>query len=196
MSLSAAISKYLLKKQLEPQVILHRTVFTAYDLAQTLRRPLDTIAKTLLVKTDHGMTLAVLGANVRLDLKKLAKVLETKKLSIASEKDMVKAFKVKPGAITAFGGLHGVPVVLEAGLAKAKKALFPTGSFTESFELAMTRYLKAEAPTVGRFSQKTNLKLQSKAPAKPKRRAKKSPTRTKVKSKKAKSRPATRKRRA
>ncbi len=173
MALSASVTKYLLKKGLDPELILHRTVFTAYDLAQTLRRPLDTIAKTLLVKTDKGLALAVLGANTRLDLKALGKLLGSKKLSIATEKDMVKHFRVKPGAMTAFGGLHNVPVALESGLAKAKKALFPTGDFTQSFDLALSRYVKAEAPTIGRFGQKNSLKLQAKAPAKPKRRAKK-----------------------
>lgn len=187
MSIPAKTATYCAKRGLMPTAVEHKTVFTAYDLAQTLRRPLNTIAKTLLVKTDSGFTLVVLGADARLDLKKLQALLKTKRLSFSSEKDMVKAFAVKPGAITAFGGLHHVPVALDARFAAAKRALFPSGSFTDSLELSLTQYLKAEQPLVGRFSVKSDLKLQGKPGAK--KRAKRPAAKKLKKSKpKAKSR--------
>jgi prolyl-tRNA editing enzyme YbaK/EbsC (Cys-tRNA(Pro) deacylase) len=162
MPIPAKTAKYLVQKELAPKIISHRTVFTAYDLAQTLHRPLETIAKTLLIKTKQGFTLLVLAANARLDFKKLKALLKEPRLSIATEKDMVNVFKVKPGAMTAFGGLHKVPVVLDAAFTKTKSALFPTGSFTDSFEINLKHFLRSEQPLVGRCSVKSDLKLQPK----------------------------------
>lgn len=174
MSIPPKTLKYLIQKQLDPKVISHRTVFTAYDLAQTLHRPLETIAKTLLIKTKSGFTLLVLAANARLDFKKLKALLKEPRLSIASEKDMVSVFKVKPGAMTAFGGLHKVPVVLDAAFTRTKSALFPTGSFTDSFEINLKHFLRSEQPLVGRCSVRSNLKLQPKPKQKVAPRHKKS----------------------
>lgn len=162
MALPAKLKNYLDKKKLAYEPVEHKTVFTAYDLAQTLAAPLDTVVKTLLIKADKQFYLVALSAGLRLDLKKLKTHLKAKQLSIAKEKDMTTAFKVKAGALTPFGGLHGVPVVADIGLKKVTRALFGTGSFTDSVRLKVADYLKAEAAVLAKISQRSDLKLQVK----------------------------------
>lgn len=136
------------------EVVKHKTVFTAYDLAQTTKRKLQEIAKTLLVKADGKHVLVVLPAHLRLDLVKLKKLLGAKKVQISTEKDMAKSLKVKPGAITPFGSLHQLEVVVDKSLAKVQKAIFGAGSFTESLRMKVKDFLKLENPKSGNIGKK------------------------------------------
>src|SRR5690349_10969053 len=131
MPLPAKVKTYLDKQKMKYEVVPHRTVFTVYDLAQTLKIKTNAIVKTLLVKADKEYHLVVLSANRRLDINALKKVLGAKNVSLAKEKDMAKQFKTKPGAMTPFGSLHKVSVVVDKGLLKTEKMLFGAGSFTE-----------------------------------------------------------------
>lgn len=169
MKLSAPLTAYLKRHKLAHEVVEHKTVFTAYDLAQTLKVKLDTVAKTLLLKVQQPKAvspdereqkamrhiLAVLPASRRLDLARVKKVLKAKAVSIASEKDITKALRLKPGRQTPFGSLHGVRVVMDAALLKTTRALFSAGHFTSSLRLKVKDYRKAEQPLVGDIGKKT-----------------------------------------
>lgn len=181
MSIPAKVTTYLNKAKVQFDVIAHRTVFTAYDLATTLREKLETIGKTLLIKADARYVIVVLPANRRLDLAKLKTVLQAKKLTIATEKDMVRELKVKPGAITPFGTLHHLEVVADATLLKAKKILLGAGSFTESLRIKVSDFVKIENAKLARFT--TDAGLPKPVVAKPKKKpsqrpARRSPKRT------------------
>lgn len=167
MAVPGKLSKHLDGHGVVYEPIRHRTVFTAYDLAQTLRHDLSDIVKTLLVKTEQGMRLVVVPASKRLDLGKLKKVLGVKKLSIATEQDMQRTYQVKPGAIHAFGTLlQKTPVVVDRTLTKAKQIILPTGSFTDSIRMKVREYMKLENPLVAAFTEASGLKLTARTPKK------------------------------
>ncbi len=161
--LSAKLKKYLDGKKVKYDVMDHKKVFTAYDLAQTLREKLEHIAKTIVVETDRDRVLVVLPGNRRLNIPKLQKLLKSKKVQIAREKVMAQVYKVKPGAITAFGKLHkNAPVYVDKTLVKAKKIVTATGNFEKSLHMTVRDFLKATEATLGTFSEKAKLKLQVK----------------------------------
>jgi Ala-tRNA(Pro) deacylase len=105
------------------------------------------------VKADKDYHLVVLSAHRRLNLAALKKLLGAKKITIARESDMAREMKVKPGALTPFGKLHKLNVVVDKGLLKTQKALFGAGSFTESVRMKMKDFVKSEEPTVGNISE-------------------------------------------
>jgi len=148
MAIPARLTKHLTTLKLKNDVVPHRTVFTVYDLAQTLKVKLNTIAKTLVVKTDAGLALVVVPAHRRLDFGAVKKALQVKSVSLASEKEMVKKLKIKPGAMTAFGTYHKLPLVVDRSLAKAESMIFGAGSFTESLRVKVKPYLKTQEPTI------------------------------------------------
>lgn len=155
------LEQYLKKSNIRYDVVAHKIVFTAYDLAATLREKMEKIGKTLLVKTDTGFVLVVLPANRRLDFGKLKSSLGAKKVSLVNEKEMVKSLKVKAGALTAFGTLHKAAVFVDSGLAKASDALVSSGSFTDSIRVKMKDFLKLENAKTGNISSAAHLpKLQ------------------------------------
>lgn len=160
MNIPSRVTAYVKRHNLAYKEVEHKTVFTAYDLGQTLKTRLEEIAKTLLVKTDSGYMLVVLRASDRLNLGKLKKLLSAKKISIARERDMASQLRVKPGALTAFGNLHKLPTVIEQKLTRVPQALFPSGSFEHSLMIKVKDFLALEKPRRGSFSVPAQLKLQ------------------------------------
>lgn len=195
MAIPAKTKAYLDKRLAKYDEISHRTVYTAYDAAQTLRRELKEIAKSLLIATDKAYVIAVVPANMRLDLKKLKAALQVKKVSIPHEKMMVKIFKVKPGAMTAFGGLHKVEVVVDKSLLKTKDIIFSAGNFTDSVRMRAKDFIEMEQAKLASFSQSAGYKpvkqkkvVKKKSAKKSSRKkvTKKSPKKRSIKSKRKK----------
>lgn len=168
MSLLTNVTQHLKRNKVRFEVVSHKTVYTAFDLAQTLKTKLQTVAKTLLIKvhqpkklsdapdahpgSDHF--LAVLPGHLRLDLNKVKKLLGAKQVRIASEGEMAKTLKVKPGALTPFGSLHRVRVLMDRALLKTTHALFGAGSFTQSLRLKVKDFHQTEKPLTGDISRK------------------------------------------
>jgi len=159
MPIPKKVETFFKSHNIVPEVVSHKTVYTVYDLAQTLREKFDSIAKTLLVKADREFLLVVMPANYRLDMQKLKKVIRAKKVSLASEKDMKMKFHAIPGAMMPFGALHKLEVIADASLLKAKHALFSAGSFTESVRIKMKDYTRVAQPRIERIAKKVPMKL-------------------------------------
>ncbi len=154
MAIPAKVQNYLKKNKIKYEVLKHKTVFTAYDMAQTMKRKLSEIAKTLLVKVDKKYYIVVIPAHFNLDFKKLKTMLKAKKVGIAKESEMKSKFNTKPGAMTPFGSLHKVEVIADRALLKAKDAIFSAGSFTESVRMKVKDYLKTENAQTGTIGKK------------------------------------------
>ncbi len=168
-------------------VIEHKTVYTAYDLANSLKEDLSKIAKTLIVKADNEFVLIVLPASHKLDLQKLKKALKAKKIKIADEKVMKEHFKVKLGAITPFGKMHkNMPVYIDKALTKTKDIIAGAGSFEESLHMKVKDFLIATEAKAESFVKKANYKIQKKtgSPKKKKMPKKKATAKKKVVKKK------------
>lgn len=188
--LPAKLVKYLEDAGLPHEILEHRTVYTAYDAAQTMKKKLGEIAKSLLVKADKDYFVVILPADNNLDFKKLEKSISkevgktVKSVKIPGEKIMETVFKIKAGTMSAFGGLHKLPVIIESSLAKTKKAIFASGSFNHSIEMAVRDFMKLEEAVVSAFGVKKKIKLQKIVKPKKKSAVKKVVSKKKVKSKK------------
>jgi len=144
MAIPAKVKKYLDDKGIDYEELAHKTVYTAYDAAQTLKKQLKEIAKTILVEADKTHTLVILPADKKIDMDKLKKALGAKKISIPSEKVMIKVLKIKPGTLSSFGRLHNLEVVVDKAMLNAKKAVVSTGSFTDSIFMKVKDFVRSE----------------------------------------------------
>ena len=162
--LPAKLVKYLDEHGVKHEILEHRTVYTAIDAAATMKKKLNEIAKSLLIKADKDYYLVLLPADYNLDFNKLGRCIglqtgkPVKVVKIPGEAIMTKVFKVKAGAMSAFGQLHKLPVVMDKGLAKAKKAVFSSGSFNHSVEMAVKDFVKLEEAVLGSFGKKKKVK--------------------------------------
>jgi len=149
---SQKVISYLEKSKIKYEIVIHKQVFTAHDLAMTLHIAHKQIAKSLLMKVGSGFFIAVLPADRNLDFKKLAKLAGVKKIELPKEQIMKKKFKVKPGALPAFGGLYKLPVYVDKPVLAVKKILLSSGSFIDSILLSPKDYVKSEQAVLGNFS--------------------------------------------
>lgn len=163
--LPGKVINYLKKAGVKHEILSHKTVYTAFDAAATMRRKLGEIVKSLLVRADKDYYLVLLPADHNLDFKKLGGLIAkqtgrpVKTVKIPGEKIMEKVLKIKAGALSAFGGFHKLPVIADKGLAKAKKAVFSSGSFNHSVEMTVKDFVKLENAILGSFGVKKKIKV-------------------------------------
>lgn len=174
---SKKIILHLGKKNVKFEVVKHKKVYTAYDLAQTMKTDLDKVAKTLLVKaelpalkkTEARHFVVVVPASYYVDLGKLKKALNAKKIELVLEKGM-KKLGIEPGALTPFGSMRGFGTAVDKALLKTKEAFVGAESFTEHLRMKVKDLVAVEAPVVASFGKKNAMKLQKPAKAKAKKR--------------------------
>ena len=154
MAIPKKVLSYLDRAKSAYKLVRHKTVYTAYDAAQTLGVKLGEIAKTLVIRADKFYLLAVLPASHKIDLGKLKKLVKAKKLEIAKENVMKKIFKVKPGAVTPFGEIYKIPVYIDRTLLRAKKVIAGAGTHEDSVVMSAKNFLKASKGVVGNFGKK------------------------------------------
>lgn len=148
MAFSKKLQSLLEKNKIKYQAVTHKTVYTAFDMAQTMKAKMQEVIKTILIKADKTYVLVVLPASRMLDFKKLGKALKAKKVEIAKEVVMLKSYKVKPGSMTPFGKLYDLPVYADKALSKAKKVVARAGSFEDSVVLSAKDLLKLSEATL------------------------------------------------
>lgn len=162
--LPVRLAKYLEKAGINHEILEHKTVYTAFDAAATMGKKLNEIAKSLLIKADKDYYLVLLPADHNLDFKKIEKAISkqsgktVKSIKIPGEKIMTEVLKIKAGSLSAFGGLHKIPVIFDKGLEKAKSAVFSSGSFNHSVEMATKDFIKLENVVLGAFGVKKKIK--------------------------------------
>ena len=147
------LENFLKKSKTKFNKIEHKVVYTAHDAALTTKKKLGEIAKVVLVKIDKNLALVVIPAGKYVDLNKIKISLKAKKITLASEKDIVKYLKTKVGLLHPFGNLYKIPTLLDKGVAKSKKLVAAAGSYTESVEIAIKDFEKLVEPIKGVFSK-------------------------------------------
>lgn len=174
--------------------LAHRTVFTAYDAASTLRRSLDEVAKALIVKAGPFVAVAVMPASRRLDTVKLTKAMskhqgkDLPEAKIVSEKMALKLTEESQRPVAAFASYYGLPLFVDALVTKKIRAVFPAGSFNNSLEMKVKDFLAHENGVLAAFSmagpkpqkpQKALAPKRKPAAAKKTKNAKKAPVKKK-----------------
>jgi len=156
MAIPAKVQKFLDGAKIKYEPVEHRTVYTAYDKAATLRVPSKIVGKTLVMKLDKKLALILIPANKNLDKQKLKKSARAGKIDFASEKLIKNKLKgVKVGAIPPFGHLWKLPTFIDRSLLKAPKIFVNAGNYNWSIKIRGI-VLKKLMPDliVGSFSKK------------------------------------------
>lgn len=159
MSIPKKVLSYLDKHQVEYKEIVHKTVYTAYDAAQTLKKELKEVAKNLLVQADRTFALVIVPADKKIDLEKIRKALGAKKVSIPNEKIMLKVLKIKPGVVSSFGRLHKVETLIDRAMLKTQKVVFSTGSATNSVLMKVKDFVTMEEAKLADIAAKGGYKV-------------------------------------
>jgi Ala-tRNA(Pro) deacylase len=134
----AELTRVLESAQASYELLHHDRTDTAAAEAQALGVPPAEVAKTLIATTPSGHVRAVLPASERIDMHKLASVLEVpaKKVHLATEEELERDYgEFELGAVPPFGG-RDEPVVVDRRLAERDSVVLEAGSHEDSLRLA------------------------------------------------------------
>jgi Ala-tRNA(Pro) deacylase len=133
-------------------IIQHSPAYTAQEVAASAHVPGSELAKTVVVKIDEKMAMAVLPASEQIDLGRLQREVGAKTAVLASEEEFRDAFPdCELGAMPPFGNLYGMDVYVTEELASHGSIVFNAGSHTELMQVAYGDFEKLAQPTELRF---------------------------------------------
>ena len=135
--------------------VKHSGAYTAQEIAASAHVPGKELAKTVVVKIDGKMAMAVLPASYRVDFGRLKDLAGATKVALASEQDFRDAFpECEVGAMPPFGNLYRMDVYVAAPLPQDDQIAFNAGSHTELIRLSYADFERLVEPTVGDFAEK------------------------------------------
>jgi Ala-tRNA(Pro) deacylase len=133
--------------------VSHSPAYTAQEIAASAHIPGQELAKTVMVKLDGEMAMAVLPASFKVDLEQLRSAAGATEVALATEDEFRGLFPgCEPGAMPPFGNLWNMSVFACETLAEDDEIAFNAGSHTELVKLAFADFARLVNPKVTRFS--------------------------------------------
>jgi Ala-tRNA(Pro) deacylase len=157
MSLSS-LREYLDKHAIHYVVTSHSPAFTAQGIAAVAHVPGQELAKTVVVRLDDELALAVLPASLRVDLQSLKHEAGAKIVALPSEEEFRDQVpECETGAMPPFGNLYGLKVFADESLARDKEITFNACSHRELIRMLWDDFRRLADPKIIRFAaRRTN----------------------------------------
>jgi Ala-tRNA(Pro) deacylase len=133
--------------------ISHSKAFTAQGIAAIAHIPGKELAKTVVVKLDGDLAMAVLPASFQVDLEALRRLTGVRAAELATESEFKRHFPdCETGAMPPFGNLYGIPVYVDESLTRDREIAFNAGSHYELIKMAYADFEHLVKPEVMEFS--------------------------------------------
>ncbi len=130
-------------------VLSHSPAYTAAGIAELAHIPGKELAKTVIVKIDGALAMAVVSASQHVQLKSLKAATFAKAVELATEDEFKEKFPdCEVGAMPPFGNLYGMPVFADESLSRDKEIAFNAGSHRELVRIAWDDFQKLVQPRV------------------------------------------------
>lgn len=150
---ASKLKDFLDRNHVKYVTVTHSQAYTAHEIAASAHVPAKELAKTVLVKVDGQLMMAVLPASHRIILLDLQKALGAARVELATEEDFRDVFSgCALGAMPPFGNLYGLEVVVADRLAKDDEIAFNAGTHTELIKLSYGDFERLVKPKVLRFT--------------------------------------------
>jgi Ala-tRNA(Pro) deacylase len=147
------IKEFLDSQNIKYISIIHSSAYTAQEIAASAHIPGKELAKTVMVKIDGGMAMAVLPATKKVDFDLLKEASGANKVELAGEQEFKGMFPdCEVGAMPPFGNLYGMKVFVAEILTEDKEIVFNAGSHTELIKLEYKDFEKLVKPKIIKFS--------------------------------------------
>lgn len=150
---AAKVKEFLDSHKIRYEIIIHPEAFTAQETASSAHITGKSLAKTVMVKADGKMAMAVLPASYKVDFKLLAEAAGAGKVELAGEKEFQDKFPgCDVGAMPPFGNLYGMEVFVDETMIENREIAFNSGTHTELIKLSYKDYERLVEPNKAKFS--------------------------------------------
>lgn len=147
------LREFLDSQQIKYLVISHSLGYTAQGIAAAAHVSGKKLAKTVIVKLDGILAMAVVPASEHVDMDRLKALTGCKCVEIASEKEFQNAFPdCELGAMPPFGNLYDMPVYADASLAEHEEITFSAGTHRELVRMHWEDMLHIVNPTIAELT--------------------------------------------
>jgi len=134
-------------------LISHSPAFTAQEVAASAHVPGKEMAKTVVIKIDGEMALAVLPASYLIDLDLLKLATYSDDVELAGEKEFKDTFPgCEVGAMPPFGNLYAMRTLVADSLAEDESIVFNAGSHTELIRMTFEDFRRVVEPEIVEFT--------------------------------------------
>lgn len=141
------IGQYLSEQGIAFETHEHPPAYTAQDVAAEEHVSGNMTAKPVLVWTGAEYVMCVLPASYKLDMGKVADVLEVKKVRLADEAELAKVFPdLEVGAEPPFGNLYEVQTLVDEHLAADEEIVFQAGTHRHAIRMKYADYASLAKP--------------------------------------------------
>lgn len=150
------LQQFLMHQAVEFDVIPHRDVSDASHLAEALHIKGKNVAKTVLLRADHGFRffVAVLPANRRVDLSRLGHCLSDCQLELASENEIAQhCTDCEVGVLPPFGSQYGLSTVMDESLMDANEIVFEANNHRNAIRMKVGDFRSIEQPLICPFAR-------------------------------------------
>jgi Ala-tRNA(Pro) deacylase len=147
------LKEFLDNHRIKYTIIKHSPAFTAQEIAASAHISGRELAKTVMVRIDGKMAMAVLPASCRVDLDLLREASQAHSVTLAEEEEFKDMFpECDIGAMPPFGNLYGIEVFASEKLAQDEEIAFNAGEYTELIKMSFSDFQQMVKPKIARFS--------------------------------------------
>jgi Ala-tRNA(Pro) deacylase len=149
MSVSPKLQEYLQTSRTPYEHHVHPTALTARETADRMHIPAKEMAKSVVVKADGKLLMAVVPANYKVDLPHLQFITRAEHIGLATESELAAAFpSCELGAMPPFGNLFGLPTYCDTALEENGSIEFNAGTHQDSIRMAFEDFKRCGSPTM------------------------------------------------
>jgi Ala-tRNA(Pro) deacylase len=147
------LKEFLDNQGIKYESVTHAPAYTMQEVAQSAHIPGKQLAKTVIVKLDGEMAMAVLPANQKVIMQDLRDMTGSENVKFATESEFEKCFpECEVGAMPPFGSLYGMEVFIAESLSHNEGIAFPGGSHSEVIRMSYADFERLVQPKVLNFS--------------------------------------------
>lgn len=149
------LKEYLDKNNIKYITMRHSSAFTAQEIAAKAHISGKEMAKTVMIKIDDKMAMAVLPATYQINFKRLKEIFGAARVTLATEPEFKYRFPdCEVGAMPPFGNLYDMEVFVAESLAEDKEIAFNAGTHTEIIKMRYKDFKKLVQPKIFKFSNR------------------------------------------
>jgi Ala-tRNA(Pro) deacylase len=147
------LKEYLDTQDVKYVTVSHSVAYTAQEIAARAHVRGKQLAKTVMVKLDGKMAMAVLPANFKVDFDLLKEASGATDTELATEREFKDLFPdCELGAMPPFGNLYEMDVYVAKTLAQDDEIAFNAGTHSELLKMPYSDFERLVNPKVVRIS--------------------------------------------
>lgn len=150
---SKKLKAFLDENKVKYITVQHSSAYTAQEIAAIAHVPGKDLAKTVIIKINGKMAMAVLPASYKVSFDNLKETLGVKEARLAYEQEFIDKFPdCEVGAMPPFGNIYGMEVYVAESLVEEEEIAFNACSHTELIKMKFSDFERLVQPKRIKFS--------------------------------------------